>query len=80
MFEFKRLSLKELKMSGKDVKATPRAELMELEAVKKAFEEAEEQLVAYRGVLKKREGEVLKLRAHAVVAVGFERLVVRRLP
>ncbi len=53
---------------------------MELEAVKRAFEEAEEQLVAYRGVLKKREGDVLKLRAYAVVAVGFERLVVRRLP
>ncbi len=80
LFEFKRLSLKEVERSGKDVKATPRAELMELAAVKRAFEEAEEQLVAYRGVLQKHEGDVLKLRAYAVVALGFERLVVRRLP
>ncbi len=80
LFEFKRLSLKKLGMSGKDVKATPRAELMELKEVKKALEEAEGQLVAYRGALERRQGDALKLRAYAVVALGFERLVVRPLP
>ncbi len=79
LFEFKRLPLEKLGMSGKDVKAASRAELMELEKVKEAFKEAEEQLVAYRGALERRHGDVLKLHAHAVVALGFERLVVRPL-
>jgi len=66
-------------MSGEDVKKTPRAELMALEEVKDALEQAEAQLVAYRDVLARRQGGVLKLRAYAVVALGFERLVVRPL-
>ncbi|MCP4657977.1 MAG: AAA family ATPase [bacterium] len=79
LFEFKRISLKELKMPGKAVKAAPLAELMELEKVRAAFEEAEGQLVAYREALERRYGDVLKLRAWAVVALGFERFVVRPL-
>ncbi len=79
LFEFKRLSLKELGMSGKEVKAASRAELMELEKVKEAIDDAEAQLVAYRGAPNRRYGNVLKLRAYTVVALGFERLVVRPL-
>jgi hypothetical protein len=77
LFEFKRLSIKKLKMSGKDVKKASRAELMELDEVKKAFGDAEEQLVAYREALQRRQGDALKLRSYSVVALGFERLVVR---
>ncbi len=67
-------------MSGAEVKATPRAELMALAKVKDAFKQAEAQLVAYRSALSRRHGNVLKLRAYAVVAVGFERLLVRYSP
>ncbi len=67
-------------MSGAEVKATPRAELMALEEVKDAFKQAEAQLVSYRNSLARRHGDVLKLRDYAVVAVGFERLLVRYSP
>ncbi len=77
LFEFKRLSLKDLGMSGKDVEAVSRAELMELAKVKGALDEAEGQIAAYRAALGRSRGETLKLRSFAVVALGFERLVVR---
>lgn len=78
LFEFKRLSLKKLGMRGEDVKKASRAELMELPVVKEAFAQAKTQLVAYRGALQRRQGDAaLKLRAYAVVALGFERLLVR---
>ncbi len=77
LFEFKRLSLKDLGMRGKDVKAASRAELMTLEKVSAALHEAETQIAAYRAALERSRGETLKLRAFAVVALGFERLVVR---
>jgi len=67
-------------MSGKDVKAASRGELMELAKVKDALDEAEGQIAAYRASLEKSRGEALKLRSFAVVALGFERLVVRASP
>ncbi len=80
LFEFKRLSLKELGMSGKDVKATPRAELMKLPLVKEALNQAGSQIAAYRAALERSQGDTLKLRRFAVVALGFERLVFRPNP
>ncbi len=77
LFEFKKISLKKLGMSGKDVKAASRAELMELPKVKEALDQAEAQIVAYRAALARRPGDTLKLRSFAVVALGFERLVFR---
>lgn len=77
LFEFKRLSLQELGMSGKDVKASSRAELMEHPRVKGAFERAEEQLAAYRSALARGRSDKLRLRIYTVVALGFERLLVR---
>ncbi len=79
LFEFKRLSLKELGMSGQEVKQASRRELMQTRKVKKALDKAETQLGAYRTALERRQGETLKLRSYAVVALGFERLVVARL-
>ncbi len=80
LFEFKRLPLKDLKMSGKDVRAASRTELTGHTLVTDAFDEAEAQIVAYRAALERRLGETLKLRGYAVVALGFERLVVRACP
>ena len=77
LFEFKRLSLKDLGMSGQEAKVAPRSELMQHELVKNAFDQAEAQLAAYRAALERSRGETLKLRGYAVVALGFERLVVR---
>ncbi len=77
LFEFKRLSLKDLGMSGKDVKASSRSELMEHALVKDALAQAEAQIAAYRSALERSRGETLRLRRYAVVALGFERLVVR---
>ncbi len=80
LFEFKRLSLKDLGMSGKDVRATSRAELMKHVLVKDALDRAEGQIAAYRAALERSRGDTLKLRSYAVVALGFERLVLRPSP
>ncbi len=80
LFEFKRLRLAKVGMSGEEVKATSRAELMALPEVDEALNEAQTQAVAYRKALLRRHGSALKLRAYAVVAVGFARLVVRPVP
>ena len=77
LFEFKRIPLKELKMSGKDLKAASRAELMKLTKVRRALDKVEAQVVEYKAALAKNRGDTLKLRSYAVVALGFERLVVR---
>jgi hypothetical protein len=77
LFEFKRLSLKELGMSGGDVKAASRSELVKLPEVKEALGEAEGQIAAYRAALERNRGDALKLRSYAVAALGFERLVAR---
>lgn len=53
---------------------------MEHEPVEKALDDAEEQIAAYRTALERRLGEALRLRAYAVVALGFERIVVRSSP
>jgi len=80
LFELKRIPLKSLKRSGKEVTAMERAELTALEPVRNALDEAQGQIEVYRQALQKRYGSVLRLRAWAVVAVGFERLVARALP
>ena len=77
LFEFKRLSLEELGMSGKDVKAASRGSLMKLEKVEGALDQAASQIAAYRTALERSRGDTLRLRSYAVVALGFERLVFR---
>ncbi len=77
LFEFKRLSLKELGISGQDLKASSRSSLMDQALVRDALDQAEAQLAAYRAALTRSRGETLKLRSFSIVALGFERLVVR---
>ncbi len=50
---------------------------MELEKVRDALARAEAQAVSYRAALERSRGETLEMRSYAVVALGFERLVVR---
>ncbi len=80
LFEFKRLSLKELGLGGEDVKTASRAELMGHALVQEALDQAAGQLAAYRQALARSWGDTLKLRSFAVVALGFERLVFRASP
>jgi len=77
LFEFKYLSLKDLNLSGEILKQMAREELENLPLVKDALAEAEQQLVAYRKTLEAAYHGKLRLRTHAVVALGFERLAWR---
>lgn len=63
-------------MSGRHVKSRSRAELMGLAVVRDALDQAGDQVAAYRAALERSRGDTLKLRSY-VVALGFERLVVR---
>ncbi len=75
LLEFKALSLKAVGLTSAELATKTREELRALPAVAEKFEEAEKQLAAYRAVLTGVGGEPLKLRTHAVVGIGLERLV-----
>ncbi len=75
LLEFKTLGLKDVKLTGAELAAKTRAELRALPAVAEKLHEAEQQLTTYRAELERTEGATLKLRTHAVVAIGLERLV-----
>ncbi|MCP4350990.1 MAG: hypothetical protein GY795_36450 [Desulfobacterales bacterium] len=74
LFEFKYVSLKTLKLSGKQVKNTDEQQLLQKTPVKKAFREARTQINRYAKVLQERFGEQLMLKTYIVVSVGFEQL------
>jgi len=75
VLELKYLKLDDVKMSGKQAKETPRADLLKLVPVQKSIEEATQQLNHYRTALNNRYKVELRLHTFAVVALGFERLV-----
>ncbi len=75
LLEFKTLGLQDVKLTGAELAATSRDELRALPAVAEKLHEAEQQLATYRAELERAEGATLKLRTHAVVAIGLERLV-----
>jgi hypothetical protein len=79
VFEFKYAKPGDLGKTGVELRQMERQELEKLTLVEDLFAEAETQLRRYRDVLKKRYGETLRMRAYAVVGLGFERLVVREL-
>ncbi|MTW22701.1 AAA family ATPase [Allochromatium palmeri] len=76
VLEFKYLGLKELGLSGEQVRATTRAELTQRSAVAVRLNEAEAQARDYGATLIQRHG-LKTLQAFAVVALGVERLVWR---
>lgn len=75
ILEFKYIDLKAIKMTGEEVRKKSREELAQLPPVQKALEEAQNQLSKYQTALLQRYQGKLRLHTHAVVGLGFERLV-----
>ncbi|MBK1619896.1 AAA family ATPase [Lamprobacter modestohalophilus] len=80
LLQFKYLSLQDLNLSGESVREQPRDALAALPVVASALDTAEAQLARHRLGLEQAYGERLRLHTHAVVALGFERLVWRSSP
>jgi hypothetical protein len=80
LFELKYLKLGHLGGSARELRVLGEGELEELPAVARALEDAEAQLRRYGRALAAELGGALRLRCYAVVALGFERLVVREVP
>ncbi len=75
LLEFKFVKLGEAGLSGEEARSMSRAELAALPAVRQKLAEARAQIPAYRRELEERYQMELRLRAYAVVALGFDRLV-----
>jgi len=75
LLEFKYVPLKTLGLSSEAVGAMDREALHALPAVAEQIKDAETQLTRYRAILERVYGDKLKLRTHAVVCIGLERLV-----
>jgi hypothetical protein len=75
VFEFKYLSLSDLKLSGEQVREQSRERLAQLPAVQAALNAALQQLQHYRTVLAEKYQEPQRLHCIAVVALGFDRVV-----
>lgn len=75
LLEFKYIGLQDLGLSGAELQEKSRKELAQLPQVVKAMTEAKTQLQSYRATLEKTYGNKLRLHTHAVVALGFERLL-----
>ena len=73
LLEFKAVGLKEIGLTSAELAAKSRDELRALPAVAEKLQDAEQQLTAYRETLER--DAPLKLRTHAVVSIGLERLV-----
>jgi len=74
LLEFKYVSLKDLKLTGEQVKAKSMAELAALSAVKAELDAAADQARRYGAALSERYG-LTDLRLFAVVGIGLERVV-----
>lgn len=75
LIEFKYISLKELNLSGDEVKQMNRSDLKALIPVQRKFSESKSKLDGYRQVLEAKYGDQLRLHSYSVVALGFDRLV-----
>jgi hypothetical protein len=77
LLEFKYLSLPDIGQSADWLRERSREELADLPQVAAALDSAEAQLAGYRLGLEQAYAQRLRLHTHAVVALGFERLVWR---
>ncbi|MBK1649973.1 AAA family ATPase [Rhabdochromatium marinum] len=80
LLEFKYLSLHDIGQTGQALRTQSREELARLPLVAASLDAAEAQLAHYRRGLEQAYGERLRLHTHAVVAIGFERLLWRSTP
>jgi hypothetical protein len=79
LIEFKYLKLSEIGLTGKELKKLSQTKLEALEPVKQSVADAEQQLLNYRTSLESKYNNVFKLKLITVVAVGFDRLVWKRI-
>ncbi|MCF7979729.1 MAG: AAA family ATPase [Chromatiaceae bacterium] len=77
LFEFKYLGLQELGLDAQSLRELSHAALSAQPKVAACLDAAEAQLARYRQSLEQAYGERLHLHTHALVALGFERLVWR---
>ena len=79
LLEFKYIPLSDLGLTGEAVKATSREELASRPLVAAALAEATRKAADYRATLQAVYGAKLRLHTFAIVALGFDRLVWRKL-
>ncbi|MGH9837786.1 MAG: AAA family ATPase [Blastocatellia bacterium] len=80
LLEFKFLIPSDARLSDDEARGMSREELTRLPAVQRKLAEARAQTPAYRRGLEERHKTQLRLRAFAVVALGFERVVWEEIP
>jgi hypothetical protein len=79
LIEFKYIALGKNKLNREKIRQMSREELAALPAVKEKLKEAEKSLSKYRDILSRTYGDTLRLKVFAVVAVGFDRLVWKKI-
>ncbi|MDM8563127.1 AAA family ATPase, partial [Candidatus Marithioploca araucensis] len=79
LFEFKYLKLSHVNLSGEKLKQLSLAELEALKPVKEKLAESKKQLLDYRTDLELKYDNVFKLQLISVVAVGFDRLLWKKI-
>ncbi len=75
LIEFKYLSLKEVALSGSDLRALSRDELKALSPVQTKLSESGTKLKDYVQSLKKNYGSDLRLHSYSLVSIGFDKLI-----
>ena len=80
LIEFKYIGLKELGLSGDEVKQMSCSDLEALPPVQQKFAESKTKLDGYRQVLEAKYGDKLRLHNYSVVALGFDRLAWEEIP
>jgi hypothetical protein len=75
LIEFKYVKPGDAGLSGEEARRSNLAELKTLPAIQQPLTAAKTKLQGYRAVLEARYGEMLRLRAYAVVGLGFDRVV-----
>ncbi|MFN0120589.1 MAG: PD-(D/E)XK nuclease domain-containing protein, partial [Blastocatellia bacterium] len=80
LLEFKYVKLQDATLTGEQARVLSWEELSALPVIREKLAEARAQVVSYSAGVRQRYPEVTRLRAYAVVALGFERLVWEEIP
>ncbi len=75
LIEFKYIPLKDINLSGEQVRQLGVDEIRALSAIRQKLVASQTKLKGYRQVLENTYGEVLRLHTYTVVSLGFERLI-----